>query len=687
MTFINIIYQNYIKALDLINKDLKIDFSNLMLAYDYNEIQELLYKKNEKNFVFLVGPANLRKKEMLEYIYHDLYSKGVEKEEILYLDYELPILHNTDPFILINDFYKQKGDLTLIINEIQLVENWFDFIETLRLSYPNIQLICSSTTAPFIYEKLFTKNISMYKIIVLSDKNDSNIKYIHDGFGVSNEFKYNIKNQFIEIKGLTPAGKKFAHIEIPKEIQGLPVKVISSGAFHDRKEITSISIPDDVEMIGDYAFINCTSLTEIKLPKKLEYIGECAFAGCFNLDIISKECNITHIGNSALYNTKWLNNSKDPFIALGSVLYTYRGTDKDISLPKSIKHIGRYSFMNTSIKSINLHTIYSIEEGAFYNCKQLLNVTGYKWTSIPAFCFFGCKKLKELDCSIDHINKFGFYDCNSIENITLNNSTVAPCGLAHCSNLKHITGTLQTLQIGALAYCYSLKKLPKEIKYVGSFAFYKSNLKNIKLEMCIDMGDFVFGQNVKLQNFSINRNALIGKSILFGCTSVNAMDISGKYKIDAYFGKTHYEVKKMKISGDIIENLSRDNKFLESLELEDVHYFGKWSFYNNTNLAYITLNTVDYIGGWAFSYCSKIKKIHLPSCVKRIELNGFRYCYNLSEIIIKNETLLELGINALYATSENKKIYVNKTLVEQYKQHPIWKEYNSSIMINKSIPI
>lgn len=113
-------------------------------------------------------------------------------------------------------------------------------------------------------------------------KNASNIKHESQTFGVFEEFKYNQKGDVIEIKGLTKEGKGMTHHTVPAMINGKTVRIIASGAFHDRSEMLSIDLPDTIEMIGDYAFSKCCNLTEISLPKALTYIGDHSFLGAKN---------------------------------------------------------------------------------------------------------------------------------------------------------------------------------------------------------------------------------------------------------------------------------------------------------------------------------------------------------------------------------------------------------------------
>ena len=54
-----------------------------------------------------------------------------------------------------------------------------------------------------------------------------------------------------------------SEIVIPDGINGIADRV-----FCDRKEITSVIIPNSVKSIGSYAFSSCINLKNVVLPKK-----------------------------------------------------------------------------------------------------------------------------------------------------------------------------------------------------------------------------------------------------------------------------------------------------------------------------------------------------------------------------------------------------------------------------------
>jgi hypothetical protein len=76
-------------------------------------------------------------------------------------------------------------------------------------------------------------------------------------------------------------------VRIPPTIQKFKVTSIDSGAFRDNKNITSVTIPNNVTSIGARAFINCSSLTSVTIPRSVTKIGVDAFKDCTNLTSVT----------------------------------------------------------------------------------------------------------------------------------------------------------------------------------------------------------------------------------------------------------------------------------------------------------------------------------------------------------------------------------------------------------------
>ena len=76
---------------------------------------------------------------------------------------------------------------------------------------------------------------------------------------------------------------------------------ISSNAFKDCTNLTSITIPNSVTDIGSSAFKGCTSLTSITIPNSVTYIGANAFFGCSILATVTIGSGVENIGKNAFF--------------------------------------------------------------------------------------------------------------------------------------------------------------------------------------------------------------------------------------------------------------------------------------------------------------------------------------------------------------------------------------------------
>ena len=120
---------------------------------------------------------------------------------------------------------------------------------------------------------------------------------------------------------------KVEKVEIPEEINGLPVTEIGEYAFNYLYYVKEVIIPDSVSIIGKGAFSMCAELTSIKLPENLSAIKNTAFSGCRNLSEVKLPGKLLSIGGSAFNGCESL---------------------KEIYIPSSVQSIGELAFSDCS---------------------------------------------------------------------------------------------------------------------------------------------------------------------------------------------------------------------------------------------------------------------------------------------------------------------------------------------------
>ena len=80
---------------------------------------------------------------------------------------------------------------------------------------------------------------------------------------------------------ITGCDKSFeGSMVIPDHINGVAVVEISANAFAFCEKITSVVLPDSVEVVGERAFHNCSKLEELQLGAGIKKIEKHAFTGC-----------------------------------------------------------------------------------------------------------------------------------------------------------------------------------------------------------------------------------------------------------------------------------------------------------------------------------------------------------------------------------------------------------------------
>lgn len=90
------------------------------------------------------------------------------------------------------------------------------------------------------------------------------------------------------------------------------------------------------------------------------------------------------------------------------------------------------------------------------------------------------------------------------------------------------------------------------------------------------------------------------------------------------------------------------------------------------------LDGITKFGPYAFYGC-KLQEITVPSTVTEINNNAFRECENLKKINLLPTTPPSLGIDALYGTPNDLKIYVPSGTGQTYKDASGWHDYENKI--------
>ena len=110
---------------------------------------------------------------------------------------------------------------------------------------------------------------------------------------------------------------------------------------------------------------------------------------------------------------------------------------------------------------------------------------------------------------------------------------------------------------------------------------------------------------------------------------------------------------------------------------------GDYAFNHCNRLTSITIpEGTTAIGAFAFHYCSKLTSITIPESVTDIKKSAFNNCSSLTRVYCKAAIppILDSGSLVFDRNSDNRKIYVPRASIKEYKRADGWRDYASDIV-------
>lgn len=166
---------------------------------------------------------------------------------------------------------------------------------------------------------------------------------------ISDNFVYKNYGDYIEITAIMTNSE--GDIEVPAEINGVPVTAIAEHGLAGASKVTSILLPETIRTIGKQAFAYNTALQKINIPDGVAEIPDEAFLNCKSLKYLYIPQSVTSIGVRAFYSCNFTK----------------------VNIPDSVNNISEMAFADCqSLTDINIPAcVTKLESNVFSNCFAL----------------------------------------------------------------------------------------------------------------------------------------------------------------------------------------------------------------------------------------------------------------------------------------------------------------------------
>lgn len=312
------------------------------------------------------------------------------------------------------------------------------------------------------------------------------------------------------------------------------------GPFYGFDNLTTVTLPDTLQSIGDYAFNGCSKLTTVNIPAGVTEIGMFAFRYCSMLENIQLPAGLQTIGAQAFNQCSALTS---------------------INIPEGVTEIGMYAFLEAGLTSVHIPaSMQLLDYSAFLLCESLESVT-FAANAAPIIgnsAFAACSKLTELviPATVTNIECGAFAGCASLEKLTMPLLATASCRSGSCMGRYHdqfrrfftseeglngngnptalsvtlTTGTaIPERYFGDMTGIISVE-LPSAVTEIGYDAFYGCTaLKSVQLPAGLQtIGGNAFRGCSALTSISIPESVTeVGMfAFYYGCTALTSVDFA-----------------------------------------------------------------------------------------------------------------------------------------------------------------
>ena len=376
--------------------------------------------------------------------------------------------------------------------------------------------------------------------------------------------------------------------QVTEYVLGEGVTAIGYHAFYGNTGLVSVTISEGVTSIGNEAFRGCTGLTSVTIPSSVTSIGERVFYGCTGLTSVTIPESVTSIGEWAFYGCTGLTS---------------------VTIPNSVTSIGNYAFSScTGLTSVTIpNSVTSIGNYAFYSCTGLTSVTISEGvTSIGENAFYSCSNVQEFVFEGETPPTFGTFVFGSSCPIYVP-TALAITAYKNAANMSNYASRVKVrpIEVDGIRY---------RIKDDGTSAVMAKNYS----------GDIVIPSSVEYNGVEIPVTS-IESSAFYNCDGLTSITINN----DADFSSADlYFI----IDGIRYKVLNKNSVAVAYYPCSDEAVIPETVTFGNTF-------DVTSIDGSAFSGCTGLTSVTIPSSITSIATNTFSGCTNLTKVTLNSNAV------------------------------------------------
>lgn len=386
--------------------------------------------------------------------------------------------------------------------------------------------------------------------------------------------------------------------------------VIPANAFNGCKNLTSVTLGEDVAVIGEYAFAG-TAVTGFTVAQ-----GNTTFKsqsnGQYLLSADGKELLLVAAGVKG----EFKGDSSITSVAIGA--FSGHTGITSVSLPGVIS-VGNYAFAGCEkLTSVSLGQLTLIGDYAFADTKLavLPSLTSVKEIGAGAFSRTALEEVSIPDGIT--IGDRAFYECAELEKVTIGNNVVIGTAAFAIHQDHHWDSDYYTDENDTRYY----------------FFIYTSPLHSLTLGSNVTIGDEAFMGASELESVTLGTGVTIGNKAFYNAASLKTIDLS---KVTAIGSEA--------FAGDVLYEYTSSAFTTPAISSEGLYIYR----YYAPVLTSADLSSLTSLGHDAFAYCRALENVKVGKGLTAIPDQTFMGCAALKEINLG--TVASIGSNAFSETS------------------------------------